>query len=123
MKIIKQIIKLLLYGFALGLMSVSINYAYNELDMPKSLTISVLILLLMLHTVVTKWKKLPNENLTAIAIFIGGVIIYIVATVIDHYVKDFFMPNIYWMVSSFLPAFLYMVIIGQREERNSKSDD
>jgi len=119
MNIIKQIFFLLLYGVALGMIPVSLNYIYNKFGVPKDISISVFVALILLSSVIAKWNTLPKENLIGLGVFIGCAIGYAAIVAIDHYAVDFFEPNIYWMAASYLPLVMFAIIVGKKDAQNS----
>lgn len=118
MNIVKQTFLLLLYGSALGIISVSLNYIYDKFGVPKDILISIFVAIILLSAVITKWKKLPKENLIVLGVFISCSIGYSSILAVDFYVIDFFEPNIFWMATAYLPLGLIAMIVFKKDEGN-----
>lgn len=122
MNIIKQTAFLLLYGVALGMIPVSLNYIENKFGVPKDISISAFIVLILLSTAISKWNKLPRVNLIVLGMFIVCATGYGVLVAIDYYVVDYFEPNVFWMMVAYSPLVVFAIVVGMKDAQNPEAD-
>jgi hypothetical protein len=116
MSIIRKIVYILLYGVFLAIFPVSINYLNNKFGVPIQLSSQLFISIILLSGLISKWQKLPKVNLILLSLFISCSLGYSVIVAIDHYVVDFFEPNIYWMVVAYIPLFVVSIKLAKKDE-------
>jgi hypothetical protein len=116
MSLIKKIIYLILYGIVLAMIPASLNYIYIKFGVPKHLSGPLFITLLLLSGLVLKWQKLPKSNLIILTVFISCSIAYSAIVAIDHYMVDFFEPNMYWYAVSYIPLIVVGFKLAKKDE-------